>query len=352
MRTVPVVVLVWVVGGAFALAQDKREDERAKKEARKLLYLGDAAFAKKDYKSALLRYQQAYEAFPSAKIFYPMAQTEEKLGLELEALLHYEQLLDEAGNEITAELRGEAKVRISQIEQRLALVRFDVKPPGTRVIVDDVEYGETPLPRPVRLKPGAHKYQLVKDGFKPDSGALELKAGAREQVSKELKSGGGKAPPFVRGKTDGHGAGHGDGVGNGDDGTASSLPPDDSATTSSNEKARPMLYAGIAGTAALGVGTVVMGILAVRKHGIYVDESKPYDVRKDAQDSGQTYAYVTDALLVATVAAGAFTTYWYFYVYNQPNREVSGPTPSARSRPQILPYADGDGGGVLVQGAF
>jgi hypothetical protein len=128
-------------------------------------------------------------------------------------------------------------------------------------------------------------------------------------------------------------------------------PSGGSPSTAEGGTGKPILYAGIAGTAAFGVGTLVMGILAVRKHGIYTDETQPVDARRKAQDKGQTYAYVTDGLLAATVAAGAFTTYWYFYVY-KPNREWAAPGTAARPGTQILPYAAEDGGGVLVQGAF
>jgi hypothetical protein len=70
---------VLILSPALAQERDERRDEdKAKKEAKRLLFQGDAAFAKKDYKAALQKYQQAYEAYDSPKIFYPMAQTEEK----------------------------------------------------------------------------------------------------------------------------------------------------------------------------------------------------------------------------------------------------------------------------------
>src|SRR5262245_43084397 len=189
MRVTLALVLAMVVcAGSAVPAHAQAQD---KKEAKRLLLQGDAAFARKEHKTALVRYQQAYEAFPSAKIFFPMAQTEEKLGLDLEALVHYEQLLDEVGSEISNDVKSEARIRIGQIEQRLALVRFNVKPEGSRVLVDDIEYGD--LSRAIRRKPGVHRYQLSKDGYKAIEGSLDLKAGTRLDVQKDLQPGGGKS---------------------------------------------------------------------------------------------------------------------------------------------------------------
>jgi hypothetical protein len=343
---------------AVSASAQNKEEEKAKKEAKRLLFQGDAAFAKKDYKGALLKYQQAYDAFQSPKIFYPMAQTYEKLGLELEAILHYERLLDEAGSDISAELRGEAKVRINQIEQRLALVRFDVKPEGTHVVVDEIEVGEVPLSRPVRVKPGAHSYKLWLDGYKAVEGTLELKAGSREQVSRELKAIGGKKPPPVvkkppkTPKTPPKTA------------TTSTTPTTTPVTTTETGtgtgsgtvpegrtgSGKPVLIASIVATSVLGATTCVTGILAVQKHGIYTDEMRTLAQREKARDSGKTLALVTDLALVGTVAAAAFTTYWYFYVVKPESEWAAGANMATTTT--VAPYVSGEGGGLMVEGRF
>jgi len=81
-----------------------------------------------------------------------MAQAEEKLGRDLEALQHYEMLLSEA-EALDSGLRRDVEARITEIEHRIAVVEFDIKPKGTSISVDDVELGMAPLDRAVRLLP-------------------------------------------------------------------------------------------------------------------------------------------------------------------------------------------------------
>jgi hypothetical protein len=114
--------------------------------------------------------------------------------------------------------------------------------------------------------------------------------------------------------------------------------------------AKPVMVASIVATATLGAATCVTGILAVQKHGIYSDETKPLSAREKARDKGKTYALVTDLLLVGTVASAAFTTYWYFYVV-KPEREWAAGGGMART-PSLTPWVSTEGGGLLLEGTF
>src|SRR5262245_26914640 len=139
------------VGVAVVAVTARADAADPKKEAKKLIGEGDKAFKNGDYETALAKYQKAYEVFPSPKIFFPMAQAEEKLGRDLEALAHYEQLLNDAGDELSEAVKQEAQAHIKDIEGRIVVVTFDVYPRGSTISIDDVEIGTAPIEQPTRL---------------------------------------------------------------------------------------------------------------------------------------------------------------------------------------------------------
>lgn len=343
MRANPALAL-WVSVVVATAPVAARADDKGKKEAKKLLGQGDALFAKKSYAEALGKYQRAYEAFPSPQIFYPMAQTEEKLGQDLEAILHYEQLISDAP-ELKADLKAEAQARIGAIEKKLALITFRIVGAGAAVVVDDVEVGSSPLGKPVRVKPGSHTVKVTKDGFKAYVKTLELKAGARHEERVELSPGGG-GEVSAKGPDSEEGTGEtGEEGGNGAvTGPPIDLPP---PPPSSN---RTWLTVGLVATGAFGAGALVTGFMARAKHATYEDETKPLDEREDARKAGKTLALVTDGLLVGAVVSAGFTAYWYWGVV-KPAEAESGAV--ATSKQSIwTPYVGAGEAGLAVMGSF
>src|SRR5690349_10522061 len=108
-----------VVALVVAAAAPAARAEDPKRAAAKLLDQGDRLFRKGKYEEALSRYQKAFEAFPSAKIYYPMAQAEENLERWVDALMHYELLVSEEGEPIPDSLRDDAKARIAIVEKHV-----------------------------------------------------------------------------------------------------------------------------------------------------------------------------------------------------------------------------------------
>lgn len=334
-RLVPLVVCVAALGAVAPPAAAKDP----KKEAIKLIARGDQLFRKGDYEGALAHYQKAYEAFPNPKILYPIAKTEEQLGRDLEAIAHYEQLLAEA-EDLSPELRDEAQSRIQEIEKRLVVVTFEVTPEGATISVDDVELGQAPLERPVRLRPGTHRYAFVAEGYKPLEMTVELEAGERPVETIQLV----RERPLVTERPRKRPP------------PAPPPPP----PPPKNPK-RGMLILGIAVTAGLGVGATLTGLGAVSAHGTYADGSKPLGERLDARDRGQSLALATDLFVVGAALAGGFTVYYYYKVYKPAGRaSVREPEASPatdvddESPPEIgvTPWFGPGAGGVTVRGTF
>lgn len=334
MRANPVVAL-WVAvalsAAVVAHPANVLAEDRGKGEAKKLLGQGDTLFAKKKWADALAKYQKAYEAFPSPQIFYPMAQTEEKLGQDLEAILHYEQLINDAP-ELKAELKSEAQARITQIEKRLALFSVTVKPVGAIILIDDIEVGSSPLGKPVRLKPGSHNVRVAKEGYKPQSKTFDLKAGPRdESITLALA---GSSPGEVAENTDPAGSGDVEPSG-------PTLPDSPPPPPASN---RTWLTVGLVSTGVLAAGATVTGFMARSKHATYEDDTKPVQEREDARSAGKTLALATDGLLVGAVLAAGFSAYWYWAVVKPGEQGWTGGSASrsrtlGRASPPASPFS-------------
>jgi tetratricopeptide (TPR) repeat protein len=174
---------VALVASGSGVARAAEKDPR--KAAIKLVTQGDRLFKKGDYDAALAKYQEAFQIFPSPKIFYPMAKSEEKLGRTLDALAHYEKFIDEAGDDVNEDLRVDAQVSIQELEKTLAVVRFDVRPEGVTIAVDGKEVGVSPLDKPVRLPAGEHTYHFEKTGWTRVDKSARLAAGDKldEQIT-------------------------------------------------------------------------------------------------------------------------------------------------------------------------
>jgi hypothetical protein len=328
MRILPVLLTAVLLSFLGHLGASSAQAEDPKKAAKKLATQGDERFREGEYEIALEKYQKSYETYANPKVFFPMAQSEEMLGRDLEALQHYEQFLSEAGDGAGEQVRKDAQSRITEIESRISIVTFAVRPEGTVVSIDDVEMGEAPLDEPVKLLPGKHTYGFKKEGFASLTKTVELQPGDRVQEAVEL----GPQRP-VAAKT----------------GSRKQAPKGTPAPSSTSHER--WFYGGLATTGTLGAAALVTGILAVSKHNTYTDQTLPLDDRVDARATGETLALTTDILLAGTVAAGAFTAYWYFFEM-RPAAASGERAPAVAGASWVAPWATADGGGLVVAGSF
>lgn len=326
-----------------ALAQ--KPDEKAKRQARKLIKSGDAKFqrgerfsergkdeqAKQAYEEALAEYQNAFDTYPGPKIYFPIAQAEEKLGRWMDAYRHYSQLLEEA-EDLNDQVRETVKARMNRVKKNLSALKFKVEPDGATVKVDGNEIGTAPLAEPFWVEPGEHSFAITSDGYSPQEGTADLAAGdvLEEEITLEpvptmpkLRKKKKVAPAPVIDKPE-----------------ASKLP----------------LWIGLGATGALAAATTLTGVLAVKKHGTFTDETiTDPDVREAARSSGRKLAFTTDALLLATLASGAFTAYYYYGIYRPKQARLEQEQeqgPSTEKALWITPYAESDGGGFAIGGSF
>lgn len=151
MAVVPVLVLAVLAqaGQVGTNAQD-----RAK--AQGLLAEGASLYGRGDYLGALDKFNAAYTAYPSAKIWFNIGQTYKVLGRPLAAHDAYQKFLDEAST-ASPEDRADAEASLKQIRSSLGLLTVLCEATGAEITVDGKVVGRAPLPNPVWVTAGRHQ---------------------------------------------------------------------------------------------------------------------------------------------------------------------------------------------------
>jgi hypothetical protein len=314
----------------LAMPQQSHAEDKAK--AVELLQEGDALLQKGDrywaankpekgiaaYEEALKIYNEAYKAFNSPKIFYPIAEAEQKLFLYLEAMAHYQALLKEAEN-LDPELVEQAQAAIVEVRKNLSGLTLTVEQDGAVVVLDEQKLGTTPLSGVQYFKPGRHTYSVTLDGYTPHEETMETKRGEVLERKVTLET----MPVVVEKK-----------------GKKSKK-----VVVSSTPNKTPMTISfGLAG--GFVIGATFTAIQANARHDRYQDETVSDADREKARDRGKSYRLATDVLLGGAVLAAGYGTYYYYYKYKPQKRE------QALAKVWVSPYASGDGGGLAMGASF
>jgi hypothetical protein len=326
-----VAVLLLVSVGPAAAQEGSAE---AKKTARKLLASGDHKLEKGDklaehlqkteargqWEDALADYQAAYRAYPAAQIFFPIAQAEQRLERNLDAFRHYQQVL--AQSEVPEELRLRVQEQAELLKTKISALRFAVDPKNATLELDGRPIPAQDVSGPLYVEPGKHHYIARAKGYRSRRRELDLQPGRQleESVSLELIV---VAPP----------------------------PPPVSSPPPEEPSAAP-LWAGAGTAAALAVGAIVTGGLALSEHHVSEDQNQPLDTRNAAHDRSQVLAITSYALTAGTVVAAGFTAYYYFAVYRPGRDAAASEAVDAHGSMWVSPYGDPHGMGLAIGGRF
>ncbi len=318
---------------ALVLPNAHAED---KAKAVKLLAKGDKALAKGDrymeqnnpekgieaWEEALALYNQAYEAYNSPKIYFPIARAEQRLGHNMEAMDHYQMMLKGAENP-KPELVEQVDKAVEEVRKELIALDLNVEQNGAVVSLDGKDIGLTPLDGPIYMPPGGHKYTVTLEGYSPQEEMFDLTRGQRTSRSIRLE------PLKV---------------------TVAKKPkkpkkPKKSRSTGTVSTKPLTLSFGVAGAMLLGAGFT--GIAATARHDRYQDTGLSEEERIKARDSGKTYRLATDVLLAGGVLAAAYGTYYYYSKYKGSKEKAK-----TSSNMRVTPYASSTGAGVALGATF
>lgn len=131
-----------------------------------------------DYKGALAKLGQAYEASKDARLLYEMAICEKDLRhyARMQSLL--DRYLRDGEGSIPSEVRAAVDEALAVIKNLVATVTVTAIEPEATVLVDGEVVGVTPLPAPLTLDLGKHSIAARKEGFEANEQAVELLGGS------------------------------------------------------------------------------------------------------------------------------------------------------------------------------
>jgi hypothetical protein len=163
-----------VVGLFLAsLATAKAADDADKTASRALIRQGNALLDKGDFEQALDKFQEAYQRYPSPKIYFNQAQALHDLKRNADAVQAYRRFLGEA-KEAALELRAEAQKQIANLVQKIGYIEIRSNRPGALVRIDGKEQGTMPMADPICVEPGNYKLTLEWHGAQKSSSVVAV----------------------------------------------------------------------------------------------------------------------------------------------------------------------------------
>ncbi len=126
---------------------------------------------------ALKLFEDVYRVFPSPKLHFNIAQALYQLGRRIEALERYERFVGEINKEEHQTDWRLAQERVFELQDQIATIDIQCNAVGALANIDGRDVGKTPLPRPVRVLPGALSIVISKPGYERQVIEVTLKAG-------------------------------------------------------------------------------------------------------------------------------------------------------------------------------
>jgi hypothetical protein len=156
-----------------------------KSKAQGLLVEGASLYQKGNYLGALDRFNAAYAAYPSSKIWFNIGLANRDLGRELEAREAFRRFLDEVPN-ASREDKADVQAWLSDIEKRLGQLTITCAVAGAEISLDGKSVGRSPLRAPVWTTPGQHQLTAIQAGVSPMVEYVEVAPGVMTTVEMRL----------------------------------------------------------------------------------------------------------------------------------------------------------------------
>ncbi len=147
-------LLIVLLAARVASAQPTSADKKAAKEA---FQRAEAAEKRKDWRTAIDEYQQAYDIIPHADVLANIALDLERLEEYRDAATFYRRYLDESPD---AADRDRVEKLIDKLRARPGILTITSDPTGAEVMLDGRSIGHTPIEQKAS---GAHEIQVSSD---------------------------------------------------------------------------------------------------------------------------------------------------------------------------------------------
>lgn len=165
-----------IVSGTACAQEEASDVAKAKAlqvDGLKLLDKGNAA-------AALVKFNEAYEIVPSAKVLFNQGRAHEALGHDVAALEAYENFLRSPNMPQTA--REDAQRRVDKLRTRVAFLAV-TGPTDAEVFLDGATKGKLPFDNTLVVAPGPHELRLQRDTQELYRQTLDARPGATINVN-------------------------------------------------------------------------------------------------------------------------------------------------------------------------
>jgi tetratricopeptide (TPR) repeat protein len=152
-----------------------------KAKAKALLREGLTLNQRGEHAQALEKFEAAYAAYPSPKLWFNIGQVQLDLGQPAEAMAAFEKFLAFVPDAQPEDKRV-AKAAVAQLGKKLGRLQVKCETPGAEVVVDGKSQGKLPLAQPIWAAAGNHQVTITHEGFAPATETVEMTAGTTALV--------------------------------------------------------------------------------------------------------------------------------------------------------------------------
>ncbi|WP_434047259.1 MULTISPECIES: PEGA domain-containing protein [Sorangium] len=152
--------------GASAPAAQRPLSEALSGEAKAEYEAARILFNDGDHRNAIIKFERAYELSRDPRLLWNIALCQKNLKRYTRLLATIEQLLRDAGPQLTEQDRKDAAELIEATKAYVSRLDLQASEAGATVLVDGEEVGKTPLGEPVLLDIGTRRIRVTKKGFK------------------------------------------------------------------------------------------------------------------------------------------------------------------------------------------
>lgn len=247
-----------------------------------------------DVEAAYIEFKRAYELVPNYHLLFNIAQAQAELKDYVGALGSLDQYLKDGGNKISTERRIAVHQEVKRLKTYVAYVRLELEVKDAQVKVDGKVVDLRASLGEIAVSAGRRKVEVLHKDYLPweryidvageDNLKLDVDLVARPKLTKAIVS---KDAPV--------------------------------SATEEVQKRRvgPVFWSGVAATATFGIGTIVLGSLAMRAQGKHEELLRTFPTSQPAIDKSakdvKGLALATDIGLIVTTGAAAFTVVSYFW---------------------------------------
>ena len=144
---------------------------------------GLALVKKRDYRPAILEFQEVYRLSGDSNALQNIAKAHVMLGEPVQAVAAVKRVLQQHKQELSPE---QAATAIEMRDQQLALLgqlHLTTSLPGADVLLDGTLVGRTPLTEPIVMLPGPHELTVGRAGYAPSVRKVMATRGGSERLT-------------------------------------------------------------------------------------------------------------------------------------------------------------------------